>query len=194
MRPRKLLYLLGALLFILGAGQPVQTQSDAGKSQTKEPCRELWPVVQHDKYGYIDKTGRLIIPFKFGYASDFSEGLATVEFKDNYGYIDKTGKFVIPPQFDRVGDFSEELAPVMPDRKAGWPGNLAYINKSGRIVIKSMSTFPNSPMKAEFDLHHYRFCGGVAQVNLGKKEDEDAAGYINREGKFIWPKAAPSKK
>jgi hypothetical protein len=31
-------------------------------------------------------------------------------------------------------------------------------------------------------------------VSLGKKEDADAAGYINREGKVIWPPAAPAKK
>jgi hypothetical protein len=56
-----------------------------------------------------------------------------------------------------------------------------------------MSTFPGNPEKVEFDLHNYRFCGGVAGVSLGKKEDEDAAGYINREGKLLWPAAAPAK-
>ena len=61
------------------------------------------------------------------------------------------------------------------------------------MVIKSMSTFPNSPDKIEFDLHNYRFCGGVARVSQGKKEDEDATGYINKEGKFIWPKGTAAK-
>ena len=93
----------------------------------------------------------------------------------------------------RVGDFSEGLAAVQPV-DAGWPGNLAYINHKGEIVIKSMSTFPNSPMRAEFDLHHYRFCGGVAWVSTGNEADADADGYINQEGKFIWPQVTPSKK
>ena len=148
-----------------------------------------------DQGGYIDKSGKLVINgAEFSLARAFSEGLAAVQGKnDKYGFIDKTGKFVIQPQFRRVGDFSEGLAAVVLV-DAGWPGNLAYINQKGEMVIKSMSTFPNSPDKTEFDLHNYRFCGGVAWVSQGKKEDEDATGYINKEGKFIWPEVTPSKK
>lgn len=29
-----------------------------------------------ERYGYVDKTGRLVIPAKFAYAKPFSEGLA----------------------------------------------------------------------------------------------------------------------
>ena len=68
---------------------------------------------------------------------------------------------------------------------AGWPGNLAYINQKGEIVIKSMSTFPNSPDKIEFDLHNYRFCGGVAWVSQGKKEDDDAD-RLYQQGRKIY--------
>lgn len=159
-------------------------------------CEGLAYAETGEKRGFIDKSGQMVIKGEeFVWARGFSEGLAPAQGKnDKYGYIDKTGKFAIPPQFDRVGDFSEGLAAVMPVKNAPWPGNLAYINQKGEIVIKSMSNFPNSPMKAEFDLHNYRFCGGVARVSLGKTEDEDAVGYINQEGKFIWPEVTPSKK
>ncbi len=30
----------------------------------------------NDKYGFIDKTGNVVIPLQFDYAHDFSEGLA----------------------------------------------------------------------------------------------------------------------
>jgi hypothetical protein len=147
-----------------------------------------------DRGGYIDRTGKLVINgAEFGLARAFSEGLAAVRGNnEKYGFIDKTGKFVIPPQFRRVGDFSDGLAAVTL-AGADWPGNLAYINHQGEMVIKSMSTFPNSPDKNEFDLHNYRFCGGVAWVSQGKKEDEDATGYINKAGKFIWPTGIPAK-
>jgi hypothetical protein len=149
-----------------------------------------------NQWGYIDKSGKLVInKEEFVVARGFSEGLAAVMVKnDKYGFIDKTGTFVIPPQFDRVGDFSEGLAPVNPVIDASWPGNLAYINQKGEMVIKSMSTLPNRPNRVEFDLHYYRFCGGVARVGLGNEGDPDAEGYINQEGKFIWPEATPSKK
>ncbi len=55
----------------------------------------------------------------------------------------------------------EGLATVEPG-DADYPGNLAYINTRGQVVIISMSTLPDSPMKAESDLHYYRFYGGVA--------------------------------
>ena len=158
-------------------------------------CEGMAHIESNGKQGYIDKSGKMVINGEeFVDARGFSEGLAAAKGKnDKYGYIDKTGKFVIQPQFHRVGDFSEGLAPVMPV-KAIWPGDLAYINQKGQIVIKSMSTFPNSSMKAKFDLHDYRFCGGVAWVSQGKKADEDATAYINQEGKFVWPEVAPSKK
>ena len=145
--------------------------------------------------GYIDKSGKVAIKGEeFLGGRDFSQGLAAVRGKnDRYGYINKTGKFVIPPSYRRVGDFSEGLAAVTP-ADAKWPGNLAYINQKGQVAIKAMSTIPDRPDKVEFGLRYYRFCGGVARVSLGKKEDADAAGYINREGKVIWPPAAPAKK
>jgi DNA-binding transcriptional regulator/RsmH inhibitor MraZ len=140
--------------------------------------------------GYIDKSGHLVISGEeFKVMRQFSEGLAAVMGKDDkWGFIDKTGKFVISPQFQRVGDFFEGLAAIELA-----PGDLAYIKKSGEIVIKSMSTLPNRPRWADLDLHYYRFCGGVARVGLGDEKNEDAEGYINKEGKFIWPAVTPAK-
>jgi len=61
------------------------------------------------KNGYIDKTGKMVIPPSFDYASDFSEGLVYVtpygDKKFKKGYIDKSGNFVIKPRFDTVGRF-----------------------------------------------------------------------------------------
>jgi hypothetical protein len=169
------------------------------KFGSADPFSEGLAMVQLDsagnKWGYIDKSGKVVISGKeFDLARGFSEGLAVVRGKnDKYGYIDKTGKFVIPPQFFRAGDFSEGLAAVEP-ANASWPGNLAYINQRGQIVIKTMSTIPDRPDKSEYDLRYYRFRGGGAQVSLGKNEDRDAEGYINKEGEFIWPKVTPSQK
>jgi hypothetical protein len=75
----------------------------------KEPDR-LFLVREKGKYGYIDRTGRVIIPPKFKEAGNFSDGLARVrlnEAEQRYGYIDTSGRVVIPPQFDQVGDFFE---------------------------------------------------------------------------------------
>ena len=156
-------------------------------------------VVTGGKPGFIDKTGALVIKGEdFVDARGFSDGLAAaVGANGRYGYLDRTGRFAIPPQFHHAGDFHEGLAAVNP-AGAEWPGDLAYIDKTGRVVITSMSTLPNRPMKSEFDLRHYRFRDGLARVGLGLGEGSDdplcdAEGYINREGKLIWPKVPPSR-
>lgn len=49
------------------------------------------------KYGYMDKTGRMLIPAQFAVAKPFSNGLARVVLHDGCGwvYIDKTGSIII---------------------------------------------------------------------------------------------------
>jgi len=76
------------------------------------------------EYGFVDKSGNLAIPCKFGSAAPFKEGLACVSLdapssnsnysnkKNNqrFGYIDKTGKFAIQPRFDYASEFHEGQA------------------------------------------------------------------------------------
>lgn len=55
---------------------------------------------ENDNYGYIDKTGKEVIPCLFNSADDFQEGLAGVVMDGKYGYIDKNGSVVIPFIYD----------------------------------------------------------------------------------------------
>jgi hypothetical protein len=91
---------------------------------------ELKPIKKDGKYGYIDKTGKVVIPGKWELAANFSEGLAAVK-DDNgkYGYIDKMGKLIIPCKWEDAGFFSKGLAPVMENLFISW-----YIDKTGKIV------------------------------------------------------------
>jgi hypothetical protein len=54
-------------------------------------------VNQFGRWGYVDKTGKLVIPARFRGAHNFSNGLALVIVGDRVGYIDKTGKYVWKP-------------------------------------------------------------------------------------------------
>ena len=107
------------------------------------------------KYGFIDKSGKVVIEPQFDHARDFSEGFAQVikggkwVFEDEMnkmvikdgksGSIDKSGKVVIEPsyqkkgksrQFNRIYPFSEGLAQVEKNDKYG------FIDKSGKVVIE----------------------------------------------------------
>lgn len=57
------------------------------------------------KYGFIDRTGSMVIPPKFNGASGFDRGRALVSFGesesgDNCGIIDRTGRFIVPPKYN----------------------------------------------------------------------------------------------
>src|ERR1700761_2885479 len=56
-------------------------------------------VEVNGKWGFINTSGRLVIPADFDFAWGFSEGLASAWKDGKAGYIDESGKFVIPPQF-----------------------------------------------------------------------------------------------
>src|SRR5947199_3031800 len=73
----------------------------------------LFPIRQDGKWGYISRTGEVVIKPQYDDAWDFSEGLAYVRAGMRRGLIDKTGQMVIElQQVDFAGRFSEGLAPV----------------------------------------------------------------------------------
>ncbi|MCA2814269.1 MAG: WG repeat-containing protein [Microcystis sp. M090S1] len=122
-----------------------------------------------DKYGYIDKTGKTVIPIQFDSIDvyEFQEGLAKVKIGGKWGYIDRTGKIVIGLQFNEVGDFSEGLAKVEIGGKWG------YIDRTGEIVIPP--TFEDSYYHIVGDFHK-----GLAKVKI-----DGEWGYIDKTGKMV---------
>ena len=81
-----------------------------------------------NRYGYIHKSGVLVIRPQFEGAGVFSEGLAAVKLHGKCGYIDKTGRLLISPRFDTAHPFSGGLAAVSVGDKRG------YINKTGTYL------------------------------------------------------------
>src|SRR5437870_5048196 len=85
----------------LCAQNPVSTSDVSG----------LFPVMRDWKAGYIDRTGRIVIPLQYALATPFSGGLAAVSPDWRlWGYIDVSGRMVIEPQFAIATPFAEDLA------------------------------------------------------------------------------------
>jgi hypothetical protein len=61
------------------------------------------------KYGYIDTSGREVIPLQYNFADVFYEGLALVSIEGKRGHINPMGRVVIPLQY---GSFHKEPAHV----------------------------------------------------------------------------------
>ena len=108
------------------SAQPVQqTKKYAWKGKYYEG---LAMVRLDKKYGFIDKTGKEVIPIKYDNAWNFSEGLASVKLNGKWGFINKIGEEVIPLKYDKVENFSEGFAKVKLN------GKVFYINKRGECV------------------------------------------------------------
>ena len=64
------------------------------------------------KYGYADKTGKIVIAPQFDEVYRFREGLAGVRTGSWWGFIDKTGEWVIEPKPWRPFGFFEGLTAI----------------------------------------------------------------------------------
>lgn len=73
------------------------------------------------RWGFIDKSGRLVIPYQWKKVLWFSEGLAGVQ-DDNekWGFINKTGKVVLPFEWSNVQWFRNGLVRVQTVLGGGW--------------------------------------------------------------------------
>ncbi len=149
-RGRVLVELRYASLRDFSEGLAAAAVLDAGRPERSSVGRD---DRRNLRWGYVDMSGREVIPMQFLSAGDFAEGLAAVNHGGegsvcgpprNYGYIDKTGAFVIKPQFTHASQFEKGRARVSVGRitYAGrclccgprFIGDHGYVNRAGTFV------------------------------------------------------------
>jgi WG containing repeat len=86
-------------------------------------------------WGYIEKSGKFVIPPTFSYVLDFSEGMAAVESSGKVGFVDLNGTVVVEPTYDYVTSFREGLALVAKIEGAEKSHHIQYIDKNGNVKI-----------------------------------------------------------
>jgi len=161
-------------------------------------------------WGFIDKTGAMVIPPQFESALGFREGLAPVVIDDKWGFIDKNGMLVIENQFDFVTEFSDGVAIVERSSKPKRPKlpasvlagtsevtfkvevwNLADMSSgSGRLPDSEFLAINTSgqiiasldQMKLEADIDDARFSEGLLAVF---SQQEQAMGYVDKSWEFV---------
>jgi hypothetical protein len=130
---------------------------------TDKETTPLFRIVENEKIGFIDSTGRVVIRPQFHAAGEFSEGLSNARFSGKYGFIDETGKFVIKPQFEFAESFSNGLA---------------------RVYLKGKSYFIDPSGTKFFDCHFAQFTPfkndrSIVKTSTGK------LGAIDKKGKLF---------
>jgi hypothetical protein len=137
-------------------------------------------AAKNGKSGFIDTTGRVVIPAQFEGVGNFSNGLAWAR-ADNglIGFINSEGKWVIPPSFDAVNSFDKQsgLAKVKSKIKKQVGGGTEvgsywswmHINASGEIQKFDI-------LSEDID----EFSEGLAMCKKGKR-----FGFINNKGEWV---------
>jgi hypothetical protein len=168
----------------------------------------MYSFYKNKKYGYLDHTGKEVIPASYLLATPFAEGFAVVKVmvkdQEKYGVIDKKGKFVIKPTYDYhvytgknppivngVIRFNNGKKKILVNTKgkeiftleAGYMGE---ITKDGFVIIGvngygfiDLNGKEIVPPKYQ---NVENFSNGMAAVMKGNKW-----GFINTEGKEVIP-------
>jgi hypothetical protein len=161
--------------FLDRSGQPITNENyyEVGNF-SKEGLAAVRSSDFDQKIGFIDTTGKLVIPFQF--ENDripyFSEGMAPVSKNGLYGFINTSGDWVINPQYSYAVGFNEGLTCVFLNEKCG------FIDKKGKVVIPIQY---NSSVESDFNFY---FSNGLAGIYDPEKEK---IGFINKKGKTVIP-------
>lgn len=161
--------------------------------------------VQGAGWGFMDRTGALVIPPKFESTGSFSEGLAAVLLDDKWGFINRNGVLVIENQYDWVAEFSEGVAVVerSSQSKRSPVARAAESETTFTVEVWDLSNDSyNDDRDSEFlvidtngntlaslnekklqpDIDDARFSEGLLCVYSPEK---DARGYVNKSWDFV---------
>lgn len=83
-----------------------------------------------NKFGFIDKTGEVIIPFVYDRAMSFYGNASAVMKDGKWGFIDKKGTIVLPLKYDNPIFGSDDMYLISKNRKYG------FANANGKIIIE----------------------------------------------------------
>jgi hypothetical protein len=101
-----------------------------------ENVKEVFPesegfrgIKKDDRYGFVDKKGKLRIANRYDSIGEFHEGLASIKLIGKWGFVNTGDQIVINPNFDRPGFFLNEIAIVSRNQKFG------LINPHGQMIL-----------------------------------------------------------
>lgn len=150
-----------------------------------------------EKWGFVNKEGKIVISPQFSIVDLFSEGKCAVVNSDGkWGFIDKEGKLIINYQFDNAKRFKNDKCIVTLGEKYG------VIDKTGKYIINPQF----SDMIEDGDKYlilldeKYGWCDKDGKIiinpqfkkakkfsgnDLAPVASEKSFGFIDKEGKYV---------
>ena len=160
---------------------------------------------REDRFGYADRSGKLIADTEYEFAYPFSEGLGCVRKNGKYGFLNRGGEVAISFEYLDAAPFSEGLAYFATEETYGFmdkngkpvffldcdsvssfhdglayfsvDGKYGFLNQQGDVVIEAV-----------YDDVSY-FQDGIAQVrrnNLTGMIDSRGEEIVPVEYEYIW--------
>jgi hypothetical protein len=100
-------------------------------TDTRKPTAGLFWVKKDNKWGCIDRKGKVKIAFLYDEATGFtSEDRSAVAINGKFGHIDKSGKIRTPLQYDFASYYNHGRSMVRMNDKYG------YIDTTGKYVVE----------------------------------------------------------
>lgn len=132
----------------------------------------LYRFQEGELFGYIDKGGNIIVPARYIYASQFSEGLAYVYDSNYVGFINTRGELEI--------QFEIQKPQVTTSADSRFSGLKLYVGKTG---------FWYRDFYFEEDLCPFPDLESYSHIFFVNREEETEAirwGYLNKSGEFVF--------
>lgn len=125
--------------------------------------------MQNGKWGFLDKSGNIVIDYQYDYVGSFVNGLAGVVKDGKIGYINTKGEYVIEAQYPYedntiLRDYSCGIVRVYDGEKS------IYFDESGNQVF----TLENSTI-GDFS----------EDMTWVINDEDDKRGYVNTKGKIV---------
>jgi WG containing repeat len=135
----------------------------------------LFMIRDGRKFGFINRSGAVVVPPKFDAVGDMHEGRIQVSVGSLSGYIDLSGKVVIEPKYESAGDFRDSRAIVRIGDK------YSLIDPSGKPI-------GDIPYRVLGDFHQ-----GLLRVQASNLVDSNGKklptryGFVDLQGKIVIP-------
>ena len=166
-------------------------------------------VYNNDKTGFVNDTGKEVVPCKYDEVESFENGYTVVKIKAGEytykeGLMDSTGKEVIPLKYGKMEYYPNDKVLIVGEESAS---NVGLMDLTGKMIIPAQYEFWSKRIsKGLWPVGKNNICGVVNlknetvvpfiydmiegysdDLNLAPAKKDGKYGFIDRTGKVVVP-------